>query len=104
MTDLSCSGKMLKKTNINDDLSGQYVFMTFIDGQVKMAKNKRQIIKPLHLDVFYLKSGDNEMNTGFNYAMKDMQIAIQNLNEEEREKTFQWWIKFYKNRSYISPF
>ena len=90
---MSLEGKLSREDNVTEKLDGQNLMVSYIDGELKGARNKGHLKNrgKTSLNIAGMKSvfsGRGDIEKAFVGAMKDLQNAIGKLSDKQKGKVF----------------
>ena len=84
-------GNLSREDNVTEKLDGQNLMVSWIDGKLRIARNKGHIknFGKTSLDANGIKSkfeGRGNIADAFNFAVKDLEKAISSLSAKQQDK------------------
>ena len=91
--ELGLGGQLSREDNVTEKLDGQNLMVSWIDNKLRIARNKGHIknFGKTSLDANGIKSkfeGRGNIADAFNFAVKDLEKAINSLSTKQQDKIF----------------
>ena len=90
---LGLGGQLNREDNVTEKLDGQNLMVSWIDGKLRIARNKGHIknFGKTSLTISGIKSkfeGRGEIANAFNFAVTDLSKSIKGLSQKQKDKIF----------------